>query len=94
MRNAMPKQFSYAALFDPVVARAAAARAAQWDLPRHECHPLDHYAGRRVNPALAAFDATVELAPAVDDDIADETARDSVGFAEADDAESEDEADF
>jgi hypothetical protein len=92
MRNAMLKQSSYAALFDPVVARAAAARAAKWDLPRHECHPLDRYAGKRVAADLAAFDEAIELAPVAADEIADEPGRDSVGVAEsADDADFDDE---
>jgi len=92
MRHAMPKQSSYAALFDPVVARAAAARAAQWTLPRHECHPLDHYAGRRVNADLAAYDEEVELAALPADEIAGEPERDSVGVAEiADDTDFDDE---
>ena len=69
MRHATPKQSSYAALFDPEVARAAAARAAQWNLPRHECRPLDRYAGRRVAADLAAFDDAVEHAPVADDEI-------------------------
>jgi hypothetical protein len=92
MRNAMPKLSSYAALFDPMVAREAAARAAQWNLPRHECHPLDHYAGRRVNSALAAYDEAVDMAPVAADEIAEEVERDSVGVAEvADDTDFDDE---
>jgi hypothetical protein len=63
MKNASSKHSSYAALFDPSIARAAAQRAAQWNLPRHTCHPLDRYAGRRVAADLAAFDAEVDLAP-------------------------------
>ena len=92
MRNAMPKQSSYAALFDPMVAREAAARAAQWNLPRHECHPLDHYAGRRVNSTLAAYDEAVDMAPVAADEIAEEVERDCVGVAEvADDSDFDDE---
>jgi hypothetical protein len=72
MKHATPKQSSYAALFDPVVARAAAARAAQWNLPRHECHPLDRYAGKRVAADLAAFDASVERAPVFEEEIENE----------------------
>ena len=62
---------SYATLFDPVVARAVAARAAQWNLPRHDCHPLDRYPGRKVAADLAAYDAEVELAPTLDEDLID-----------------------
>ena len=72
MKHAMPKQSSYAALFDPVVARAVAARAAQWNLPRHECHPLDRYAGKRVAAELSAFDAAIESAAVADNEVADE----------------------
>jgi hypothetical protein len=72
MKQALPLQSSYAALFDPAVALAAAKRAAQWDLPRHICHPLDQYQGRRananVNADLAAFDAAVDLAPVCEDE--------------------------
>jgi len=60
MKQAVPLHSSYAALFDPAVALAAAQRATQWDLPRHICHPLDRYHGQRVNPDLAAFDAAVQ----------------------------------
>jgi len=62
MKHTMPPQSSFAMLFDPAVARAAAKRAAQWDLPRRLCRPLDHYAGPRVSADLAAYDAAVELA--------------------------------
>lgn len=73
MKQALPLQSSYAALFDPAVALAAAKRAAQWDLPRHICHPLDHYQGRHVSADLADFDAAVDLAPVADDELPDES---------------------
>jgi len=65
--------FSFAALFDPAVARAAAARGAQWNLPRQMCRPLDRYVGRRVSADLSAFDAEVELAPLTDDELLEDT---------------------
>ena len=65
--------FSFAALFDPAVARAAAARGAQWKLPRQMCRPLDRYVGPRVSADLAAFDAEVELAPLADEEFDAET---------------------
>lgn len=68
MKRAVSLNSSYAALFDPAVALAAARRAAQWDLPRHICHPLDRYHGQRVNPDLAAFDAAVDAAPVSEDE--------------------------
>jgi hypothetical protein len=72
MKNTAPMQSSFAMLFDPAVALAAAKRAAQWDLPRHICHPLDHYHGARVNSALAAYDAAVDLAPLSEDEMSDD----------------------
>jgi hypothetical protein len=63
MNHAMPMQSSFAALFDPSVARAAVERAARWNLPRRICHPLDHFTGKRASADLAAFDAEVDRAP-------------------------------
>ena len=74
MKHALHQQSSFAMLFDPAVARAMAARAAQWDLPRHVCRPLDRYAGSRVNADLAAFDAAVELAPVPEEEIREDAA--------------------
>ena len=72
MRQTAPQHLSYATLFDPAVARAAVERAAQWDLPRHVCRPLDHYVGARVSADVAAYDATVELAPVLEEEMCDE----------------------
>lgn len=72
MKHAMPEQSSFAMLFDPAIARAAAERAAQWNLPRHVCRPLDRYKGSRVNADLAAFDAAVELAPVPEEEMPEE----------------------
>lgn len=69
MKQAMPVQSSFAMLFDPALARAAAEHAAKWDLPRYICRPLDQYRGSRVNSALAAYDAEVELAPVSEEEI-------------------------
>jgi hypothetical protein len=90
MKTATSTQSSYAALFDPMVARAAAARAAQWNLPRQVCHPLDRYTGKRVTADLAAFDAAVELAPVAPDEAADEPQSVCGRVAEADSADDED----
>ena len=65
--------YSFAALFDPAVARAAAARGAQWKLPRQMCRPLDRYVGPRVSAALAAFDAEVELSPLAEEELDEES---------------------
>ncbi len=83
MKQALPLQSSYAALFDPTVALAAAKRAAQWDLPRHICHPLDRYTGRRVNADLAAFDAEVDLAPAADEGLCEESQSTSINAGDS-----------
>ena len=74
MKNAAPVQSSssFAMLFDPAVALAAAERAAHWDLPRHICRPLDRYHGSRVNSALAAYDAAVDLAPLPEEELPNE----------------------
>ena len=88
MKNAISKQSSYAALFDPVVARAVAERAEHWNLPRHICHPLDRYAGKRVAADVAAFDAAVEVAAVADDEAADEP-RSACGVAENADSDDE-----
>ena len=71
---------SFAALFDPAVARAVAARAAKWDLPRQVCRPLDRYVGPRVSADLAAFDADVELSPLADEDLQDESTAIDAGY--------------
>ena len=92
MENMTIQTSSFAALFDPVVARAAAAQAAKWDLPRQIHRPLDRYVGPRVSADLAAFDAEVELAPLADDECLDEPVSricadgaDDVDFDDADD---------
>lgn len=73
MNQPAPSQLSYAMLFDPAIARAVAQRAAKWDLPRRICRPLDHYVGPRVSADVAAYDATVELAPALEEEILEDT---------------------
>ncbi len=60
---------SFAALFDPAVARAVAERAAQWKLPRHNCRPLDRYVGSTISADLARYDEAVELAAVPDDEL-------------------------
>ncbi len=72
MKHTPLQQFSYAMLFDPMVARAVAERAAQWDLPRHICRPLDRYVGSRVSADLAAYDAAVELSPVLEEELLEE----------------------
>jgi len=81
---------SFAMLFDPALALAAAERAAQWNLPRHVCRPLDRYVGPRVNSDQAAFDAAVELAPLAEEELRDEPQRSCSGRAECSDPDFED----
>jgi hypothetical protein len=81
MQTATIQQSSFAALFDPAVARAAAERAAQWNLPRHTCRPLDRYTGARVSADLAHYDAEVDDATSIEDDLPEELAA-SCGIAE------------
>lgn len=73
MNPAMSQSLSYAALFDPAVAMAAAKRATQWNLPRHICHPLDRTITRRASPDLAAFDAAVDMAPIPETELPDDS---------------------
>ena len=92
MEHTTTQTYSFAALFDPAVARAAAACGAQWNLPRQMCRPLDRYVGRRVSADLAAFDAEVDLAPLAEEELQDEpnssiraNAQHDVDFDDADD---------
>lgn len=87
MKQAAPMQSSFAMLFDPTLVRAAAERAAKWDLPRHVCRPLDRYVGSRMNSDLAAYDAAVELAPIPEEEMLEElseTVRKAGGSADGD----------
>jgi hypothetical protein len=72
MKHATLLPASFAMLFDPALAQAAAERAAQWNLPRRVCRPLDRQVRRRVNADLAAFDAAVDLAPVPEDEMLEE----------------------
>lgn len=67
-----PQPASFAMLFDPALAREAAERAAQWNLPRRVCRPLDRYVGPHTNSELAAFDTEVECAPVAEEELHDE----------------------
>ena len=95
MKNAAPVQSSsFAMLFDPAVALAAAERASHWDLPRHMCRPLDHYRGSRVNSDLAAYDAAVELAPVSEEEMRDEPPNTAGNESAAGDADFDDDDDL
>ena len=86
MHNATLEPLSFAALFDPTVARAAAERAASWKLPRRTCRPLDRYAGGRVNPALLSYDNEIDCAAAPEDELPEELVS-TCGFAEQPDSD-------
>ena len=94
MNHAMPMQFSFAALFDPAVARAAVERAAQWNLPRRICHPLDHFTGKRASAALAAFDAEVDRAPIPEAELLDDSLVTAKTLSVAADSDREDDDDL
>ena len=72
MEQTVQIQSTFAALFDPEVARAVADRAAHWNLPRTVCRPLDRYVGARVNAATAAYDAEVELSALPEEEVVEE----------------------
>jgi len=71
MTHSMHQQSSFAMMFDPAAALAAAECAAKWDLPRRVCRPLDRYVGPCVSADLAAYDAQVDDGVAPDDEIDD-----------------------
>ncbi len=56
-------QYSFAQLIEPAVVQAAAERAAQWNLPRRICRPLDRRMVVPVSADVAAYDATIEASP-------------------------------
>jgi len=62
---------SFAMLIDPQTVHAAAQRAAQWDLPRRICRPLDRRTALPVNADVAAYDAAVEDTPMIEDEAGD-----------------------
>jgi len=53
----------YAMILDTETIRAAVAHAAQLNLSRRECHPLDRYRGKCANADLLKFDAEADAAP-------------------------------
>ena len=91
MKHATRQQASFAMLFDPALAQAAAERAAQWNLPRRMCHPLDCCVRRRVNAELAAFDAAIDLAPVPEEAMLEEPQSDNSGSADSPDLADADE---
>ncbi len=72
MNQSLSPLSSFAMLFDPSLALAAAKRAAQWDLPRRICRPLDRCGSNRLSAELAAYDAAVESALVAEEECKDE----------------------
>lgn len=89
----------FALLMDRDAIRAAISRAARLDLPRRECHPLDRYAGKRVNTDVARYDQEIESTNLEPDDSIDPIADDALEAGAADeghveDSEPDDDIDF
>lgn len=63
----LPNRF--AMILDHETIQDALKRAAEWKLPRRECHPLDLHTSRRVSRDLEKFDAEIEAAPMTDDEL-------------------------
>jgi len=53
----------YAMILDTETIRRVVAHAAELQLSRRECHPLDRYRGTCANVTLAKYDAEVDAAP-------------------------------
>jgi hypothetical protein len=62
MNDTSSAPFSFALLVDPASIQAVVERAAQWNLPRRICRPLDRRAAPQGNAEVAAYDAAVDLA--------------------------------
>mgnify|MGYP003704092065 CR=1 FL=1 len=77
------RQLPYPVAMEVLLAgkRLTAQRAAQWNLPRHTCRPLDRYTGARVSADLASYDAEVDDISTLEDDLPEELAA-SCGIAE------------
>ena len=58
----------FALILDPETIESALKRAAEWKLPRRECHPLDRCSSKRASADLDKYDAQVEAAPVADEE--------------------------
>ncbi len=65
--HSLPRR--YALILDQTEIRKLLRKVESLDLPRRECHPLDHYNGRKVSSELARFDAAVDRELVEDDAI-------------------------
>ena len=63
--HSLPRR--YALILDQTEIRKLLRKVESLDLPRRECHPLDHYNGRKVSSELARFDAAVDRELVEDD---------------------------
>jgi hypothetical protein len=59
----------YAMILDTEAIKGVIAHAANLNLPRRECHPLDRYRGKCANVALAKYDAEVDVAPLANEEL-------------------------
>ena len=59
----------YAMILDTETIKGVIAHAAQLNLPRRECRPLDRYRGKCANAALAKYDAEVDAAPPANEEL-------------------------
>jgi hypothetical protein len=71
----------YAMILDAETINAVIAHAAELNLPRRECHPLDRYRGKCANAVLAKYDAEVDAAPLTSEEL--DTGETAVDEAEA-----------
>ncbi len=65
--HSLPRR--YALILDHTEIRKLLRKVESLDLPLRECHPLDHYNGRKVSSELARFDAAVDRELVEDDAI-------------------------
>jgi hypothetical protein len=56
-------------ILDPQMIAGAIKRAAEWNLPRRECHPLDRRPVRRLSVELERCDAEIEAASVPDEEL-------------------------
>ena len=63
----LPNRF--AMILDTEAIKSVIAHAAELNLPRRECHPLDRYRGTYANAVLAKYDAEVDATPLANEDL-------------------------
>ena len=95
MQTSLPSR--YALILDQDTIQTVLKRAAQWNLPRRECHPLDHYNGKRVSKDVARYDEEID-ANLIEEDVEEASLHAAADYvtenAEADDDFEDREEDF